>query len=193
MNIGNPTNYAERLQVKTSGNKVYVIKQMIAGYDHDQVLCFDLIGNPVTTFGNNGIVQLNQNGIPQSSESRAAISADGNIYLISGTKALDTPQNRRFLAINLVGFDPSLSLQEEISKSNLIVFPNPTTGILQVQTKVDFNFEKIEVLDFMGKVVMKEFNFKNDGLLDLSNLNSGIYIIKIFNDMTVSTHKIIKI
>lgn len=187
--LGNPTNNAERLQVKTSGDKVYVIKQIIAGYDHDQVFCFDLNGNPVPTFGNNGIVNLNENGIPQSSESRAAISPDGNIYLISGTRDLDIPQNRRFLAINLFGFDPNLSVEEEMSTNGFIVYPNPTTGKVTISLQNE-TIDKVELLDILGKKIMTKSG--NSSQIDLSTFSSGVYIFKIYSGNNIIQKYIIK-
>lgn len=189
VNFGNPTNYAERLQVKTSANKVYVIKQTIAGYDHDQVFCFDLSGNPVTTFGNNGIVTLNQNDIPQSYESRAAISPNGNIYLISGTKELNTPQNKRFLAINLFGFDPNLSVEEEMPTNGFIVYPNPTTGKVTISVENE-TIDQVELLDILGKKIMTKSG--NSSQIDLSTFSSGVYIFKIYSGNNIIQKYIIK-
>ena len=72
------------LQLKISGNKLYTIKKASGtNYGFDQINCYDLAGNLVSDFGNDGIAIINQNDVPQSMLSKAAISPNGNIYLVS--------------------------------------------------------------------------------------------------------------
>jgi sialate O-acetylesterase len=57
--------------------------------------------------------------------------------------------------------------------SNLIVYPNPTIGLLNI--KKESNPKKIEVFDLTGKIV---FNDKFTDKIDLSFLSKGVYFVK---------------
>lgn len=57
--------------------------------------------------------------------------------------------------------------------TNLVVYPNPTTGVLNISKKGEPT--KIEVFDLTGKRVISE-NFSNK--IDLSLLNKGIYFLR---------------
>ena len=84
---------------------------------------------------------------------------------------------------------------EALSASNfeindVVISPNPTSDFINIQFKnaADYN---IEIYDIVGKQIG---NFKNTNQIDVSNFNSGIYLIKItdFESKTVKTQKFIK-
>ncbi len=66
-----------------------------------------------------------------------------------------------------------------IDEQKQIIFPNPSTGVVYLNT--DINPTKIEVYGLDGCLI-KKIHDKNTSTIDLSGLNSGIYIIKIFNN-----------
>ncbi len=78
----------------------------------------------------------------------------------------------------------------EISKIQCKIFPNPTTGKITVQAK---DMERIEILDFTGKVIENLQGFRNlEGLdIDLSKNPKGIYIIKVTTQKGVAVEKIV--
>lgn len=64
--------------------------------------------------------------------------------------------------------------------SNIRLYPNPTTDFLNVQT--DFSLENCvcTIYDQMGKrIAQYRFNEENSGRVNVSNLVSGVYILKI--------------
>lgn len=84
---------------------------------------------------------------------------------------------------------------EALSASNfeindVVISPNPTSDFINIQFKNAADF-KTEIYDIVGKQIG---NFKNTNQIDVSNFNSGIYIIKItdFESKTVKTQKFIK-
>ncbi len=71
------------------------------------------------------------------------------------------------------------------------IYPNPTNGIL------NFNFannkiHKITISDITGKQITEKTKIQLYGNIDLSNFESGIYIIKIQMDNEIFTTKIVK-
>lgn len=70
------------------------------------------------------------------------------------------------------------------SRSDLKIYPNPTTGIVNLVEQVN-----AQVFDIQGRMVLER---KNVNQINLKDQNSGIYLLKLENDKGVSTHKIIK-
>ena len=58
----------------------------------------------------------------------------------------------------------------------MLIFPNPTNGVVRISQK---NVEKVEVLDMNGRTVLQQE--QNCNTIDLSNLSSGLYIMKAYD------------
>ena len=83
----------------------------------------------------------------------------------------------------------------QASKSNHIasvnhfsVFPNPTTGILNVS--VEFNSNYFEVFAESGEIVLKGYVIENE--IDISDLNAGIYFVRL-NEYRSNNTRVIKV
>lgn len=72
-----------------------------------------------------------------------------------------------------------------MSRTNVSVFPNPTTGKLNVS---DIEAEKLLVFDEMGRFVKE---FKTQPQIDLSGLSKGIYFVKFISNKEELVRKII--
>ena len=71
---------------------------------------------------------------------------------------------------------------DEINKNTTIsIYPNPAHSNLQITTSNEQLGKNIEILDITGKVVSTFENSKTFQKLDISNLQNGIYFIKINN------------
>jgi hypothetical protein len=72
------------------------------------------------------------------------------------------------------------------NKQTAILYPNPTNGILQINTHQEISF--IEIYNLVGQKVLET---KSE--IDISNLVSGVYFVIINNEDGYSeTYKIIK-
>ena len=69
-------------------------------------------------------------------------------------------------------------------EENLVVYPNPTSGIININKKVD-----VRVFNVLGDVIILENNIN---VLDVSYLIPGIYNMQIMYDNKVINRKIIK-
>ncbi len=67
----------------------------------------------------------------------------------------------------------------------LVVYPNPTHGIVHVETEAVF--DRIIIYDLMGKEVLA---FTNDIPIDLSSLSKGLYIMKSITSQGILMNKI---
>ncbi|HLP20694.1 MAG TPA: T9SS type A sorting domain-containing protein, partial [Chitinophagales bacterium] len=81
------------------------------------------------------------------------------------------------------------NLKEE---NNIRIYPNPTTGLLTINSQQSGAMFEAHVLNMLGETVMLERNIINQ--LDISSLNAGIYILNLRDTQSGKSfqHKIIK-
>lgn len=109
--------------------------------------------------------------LPQGIYTYSVVARKGNIYSLPV-----------FVAVNVGIIDEV----EEVVNVTVNVYPNPTTGILNVE--MDSNFDAI-VYNYQGQIVNKFFN--SNSQIDLSDLTSGIYFVEIRTDNSAVVKKII--
>jgi hypothetical protein len=83
---------------------------------------------------------------------------------------------------------------EEAVTPSVQVYPNPTSGELRV-TSYELQVTSIEVFDVFGRMQKSEVrNQKSEGeiLMDIANLPSGAYILRIQTENGIITKKVIK-
>ncbi len=78
---------------------------------------------------------------------------------------------------------------EELAKNDWMIYPNPlnNNGILNLVNAQG----KVSICDMQGKIVYTEQVNENNHTLALSFLNSGIYMVSVSNDISISTQKLI--
>ena len=89
------------------------------------------------------------------------------------------------LAVRLVK-NVSLSTNQ-FYKSNIKVYPNPASDILNIESQEEVNH--IEIFDLLGKQIL---SFKGAKNIDVSGLQNGIYLLKINTEKGSLTEKFIK-
>ncbi|AUX18420.1 T9SS type A sorting domain-containing protein [Flavobacterium columnare] len=72
--------------------------------------------------------------------------------------------------------------------TNVSIFPNPTSNILNINLDNDSSISSIQILNLEGKVVHEDIN----ETINVSELPSGLYIIKIKTDKEEIIKKFIK-
>lgn len=82
---------------------------------------------------------------------------------------------------------PDFNNNDQI-KSNVIVYPNPTKNIINIKTHNGEEVTKVKVYDLLGKQV---YTSTNNVEHNLSNLNDGIYIVKVFTDKSNYSSKLV--
>ncbi|MDF2449982.1 MAG: hypothetical protein K0R26_2486 [Bacteroidota bacterium] len=91
--------------------------------------------------------------------------------------------------LELWSFDPAATtgIVEKVYASHLTVYPNPTTGILHVQSDLSPDAE-FEVCDVLGNTLLKQKHLKT---IDLSHYAKGIYFIRVKDYEKSSTKRVI--
>lgn len=75
------------------------------------------------------------------------------------------------------------------------LYPNPTTGIFEVQIDGQFQDLDVELFDSNGRVIYegKMNSIQNSSQsIDISSLSKGVYFVRVKNEELTSTKKIIK-
>ena len=71
-----------------------------------------------------------------------------------------------------------LSGINDIKNSNIKIYPNPTNNIINIEGLTKNENNTIQILDVQGKLVITK-TITEKGTIDLSELNNGVYVIKI--------------
>jgi photosystem II stability/assembly factor-like uncharacterized protein len=113
----------------------------------------------------------------------------GNI-IVKALKA-DGTELRRTVKVNQLSFR---SVDKDDSQTNL--FPNPTTGTLQLSRDGGLEYNAIQIYDQNGRLVYSEPSAGNAVIndhktLDLSYLTSGNYLMRIINNDNTETKSFI--
>ena len=80
---------------------------------------------------------------------------------------------------------PQLELSETIT-----VFPNPTTATVFFKTNTNLLDEKVSIFNLSGQLISQK-QITADNALDLSELSTGVYLIR-FTNKNINSFKIIK-
>ncbi len=84
-------------------------------------------------------------------------------------------------------YDRLLSVNEN-TLVDFSVYPNPTTGILTIQSKT--NIVQIEIYNQLGQLVLSN---NEENTIDISNVGQGLYFIKILDENgNIGTQKVVK-
>jgi GxGYxYP putative glycoside hydrolase C-terminal domain/GxGYxY sequence motif in domain of unknown function N-terminal/Alpha-L-arabinofuranosidase B (ABFB) domain/PA14 domain/Bacterial Ig domain/Ricin-type beta-trefoil lectin domain-like/Glycosyl hydrolases family 2/Glycosyl hydrolases family 2, sugar binding domain/Secretion system C-terminal sorting domain/Glycosyl hydrolases family 2, TIM barrel domain len=81
------------------------------------------------------------------------------------------------------------SEQEANAEKVLLITPNPTTGLLNIQVGES---STVSVYNALGIEVIASQVVEDKGTLDLSNLSYGIYLVKINNGSGLTTQSVLK-
>lgn len=89
--------------------------------------------------------------------------------------------------------DPlSVGISKNSMDGSIHIYPNPTSGITQLEFQNPKTEIKVEIYDSMGKLLQSSKLMRQDTSINLSNLATGFYYLKIFDSESVSLHKIFK-
>ena len=119
--------------------------------------------------------------------SNTALSNNNQIFrcIIDSGICSETSQNVT-LTVNDV-----LSTNDFVSSNSFKIYPNPTSGIINISSEISLKGEAYEIYDIKGVTIKRGQFQSNDSILNLESLNPGIYILRIGNDIQTNL-KIVK-
>ena len=180
--------------------------------DSSYIICGVTASNDVDVSGNHGssdywVFKINGQGIVQWQKCLGGTSNDSGSdvvqtndggYIITGVAnstdgdVTNSHSNGDYWIVKLAA-DSIIGIHDLVSKKNIFVYPNPSDGIFNV----DFSFTKkansqIEVYNSLGRL-QKVYDVKNYiEKVDLSSFISGIYILRIIDENSSASVKLIK-
>jgi hypothetical protein len=86
--------------------------------------------------------------------------------------------------------DVTFTLSIKDYTNTFSIRPNPAINAISIEAKSDFN--KIEVVNFLGQNVITEQNEGNTARLDISTLTNGVYFVRIISENGASVMKFVK-
>lgn len=110
--------------------------------------------------------------------------------LVSGTT---------YYAVNVVNncasapFSVTVTVTLGVNNDNLSlvkVYPNPATNYISIQHSA--NIQKVELYNLLGQLVKEVKVSSNIGQVSLDQLSKGTYILKVFDDVSSQSFKVIK-
>ena len=92
---------------------------------------------------------------------------------------------------------PSFSINSSLSLGNfenspeLKIYPNPTTGNRVLISGLNETLEA-RIFDVMGREILKTTVSPSESSIDISNLKSNVYLLKLKNDNSSRVHTIVR-
>ncbi len=134
----------------------------------------------ISPLGNNG--PLSQGEAPAVKSVFRAYKYSVDYEAFNGKNL--SPDNPIELDFNLDNCE--ILATDELSISRYNVYPNPTTGKLNFQNKGVI--DRIEIFNIFGKQIG---SYDNQNQIDLNNMQSGVYFLKIYSNIGIESKKII--
>lgn len=87
-----------------------------------------------------------------------------------------------------IALPSTINVENNIAKS-LSIYPNPANDIVKINSEE--NMDYIEILNISGQIVSFENANTNNAEININNLSSGVYFIKVYTANDVTTQKLI--
>ena len=77
----------------------------------------------------------------------------------------------------------------DILSTQVVIFPNPTVGIMTINLPKNETFDLV-IFDISGKLVLSEEKVINKFIIDSNYLSNGTYIMQLIHNSGLITKKI---
>ena len=77
---------------------------------------------------------------------------------------------------------------EELEATQFTLYPNPTQGIVSLKVE-NMTIREVEVYDIFGKMIYSQTAVENELQLDLTQNQTGVYLVKITSENNRSITK----
>ena len=124
-----------------------------------------------------------------------AADSSGNVYMIgtlSGTNIFGNTSitaNSDMVIVKIAGGKTPTGLQEKTEKNGFLIYPNPVSDVLTIVLNSQIKPSKVEVYNALGEIVLSA---QNQSTLDVSELLTGIYTVKIKTEEKYFSQRMIK-
>ena len=137
---------------------------------------FDPTSEGTSVFDNDGILGIEISGLKEESTYDAYVFAvcDGSLSKLLGPTTFTTDK----LSVGIQNF------------TGFSFYPNPTNSIINL--KSNYQIEKLTLYDMLGKKVKQSTPNSLNTVINLAQLNSGVYLLQVEINGDSKTYKVIK-
>jgi surface protein len=174
-NVSNVTNMSAMFYVATSFN------QNIGSWNVSNVTNMSSMFDGAGLYGANYDSLLIGWSTITSTETQlkqGVVFGAGSSKYCNGASARDSIISKYKWTITDGGLDCSVLGVEEFETNNIKIYPNPTNNIINIKVLTKNENNTIQIFDVQGKLVITK-TITEQGAIDLSELNKGVYVIKI--------------
>jgi uncharacterized repeat protein (TIGR01451 family) len=86
----------------------------------------------------------------------------------------------------------ALGTQDFDFEKYFTVYPNPAKDVLHLETKAEIGVKELNIYNILGQMVQVVTNPENNASIDVTNLKTGTYFIKVTTDLGTANAKFIK-
>jgi len=124
---------------------------------------------------------------------------DEKLFIVEEDEIFDTLYNAdkpsadeyQFLKDEETVIETALDVLSTISRNEINIYPNPTTGELKVVSE-EININSFEIFDITGKTLLSLKPSNSNFIIDISAFSAGVYFIKIATQETIFMKKLFK-
>lgn len=134
-------------------------------------------------------------GTAEDSSNSITESSDGGFVMAGSTTSINFINGNAI--VNNGNYDVLLlkftteNLSSDIFNQNeLVLYPNPTQDFLYLKSSSNIIFDKFEIIDTTGKVLIQQKN--NGNIIDVQTLENGVYFIYSYSNGNKFLNKFIK-
>lgn len=164
--------------------------------DNSKVGTFASVSNDTQAVNSNSRITHTSSGNSQNSWSfrwTSPASEEGRITFygasVSGNGAGGNSGDQVFLGSS--ASSPSLSISEA-KRLRFDMYPNPASEALTVQLPSGSEVASVEFYDYLGRLALTEKISQTSNSINVQNLSTGVYILKVLADDKIGTQKFIK-
>jgi len=85
----------------------------------------------------------------------------------------------------------NVGIGNRIEQDKIEFYPNPASNIITIKSMQDLMQLNIEIYDLSGKLIMNKLIFKDNLTIDINDIQSGVYMLKIKHNDASQIHKLI--
>lgn len=182
-------NYASDMVLQADGKPILIGSTTFNGEYKMAMVRFDTDGNLDSTFGaaGNGMVSIDNVGLEDYGRA-VALQADekiilaGDFYTFSGMES-------EFVVARFL--NDGTAATEDFQNADFRLYPNPAREQLTIEMTDASATYQLEIIDMLGKKVYNT-QIQNTGQVDVSNLSSGTYLMKLNSNAQSSTVRFVK-
>lgn len=191
----NPTGGTSLVSLDVTNNKVSYLKELSNGLTAPTMFIKYYDYSPISKIsdGKYFISSVENNYMKKGWIADLTLNTTENISILDNVVNTISYKDELYYAKDnkLYKYANNLDIPSIGSKKALIIYPNPSSDFVQINTPDDDRIESAAIYDINGKLVINTIDL-NNGKIDVSKLTKGNYFMQIKINGTFIEKKIIK-